>query len=52
MKADDPEFSAGPDFKRDMVNVCVGIMLQTFLVVLPTYIVIREEQSMSVPSYC
>ncbi|MBD1390407.1 Na+:solute symporter [Neiella sp. HB171785] len=48
VEADDPNFNANPYFKRDMANICVGIILQTCLVALPIYIVIQEWQSTSV----
>lgn len=41
--ADDPDFVPNKDFKRDMVNVVVGMIWQLTLVVLPMYIVIKEK---------
>jgi Na+/proline symporter len=38
---DDPEFTANPHFKRDMFNIILGICLQTALVALPIFIVIK-----------
>lgn len=40
--ADDPSFTKNPNFKRDMFNVAVGIVLQTSLVALPIFFVIKE----------
>jgi hypothetical protein len=37
-----PEFQPNKGFKRDMVNVVVGIVWQSSLVALPIYIVIQE----------
>ncbi|MBC3765368.1 sodium:solute symporter family protein [Neptunicella marina] len=45
VKADDPNFVANPDFKRDMFNIAVGIVAQTCLVALPIFIVIKEWDS-------
>lgn len=46
--ADDPSFAANRNFKRDMVNVCVGIVWQTCLVILPLYIVMKQGFSAGV----
>lgn len=40
--ADDPSFTKNPNFKRDMMNVVIGIVLQTSLVALPIFFVIKE----------
>lgn len=40
--AADPTFTKNPNFKRDMFNVVVGIVLQTSLVALPIFLVIKE----------
>lgn len=40
--AEDPDFNPNKDFKRDMLNVFVGIVAQTALVVLPLYAVFRQ----------
>ncbi|MEH0153280.1 sodium:solute symporter family protein [Limibacter armeniacum] len=37
-----PSFKGNKDFKRDMVNVAVGIVWQTTLTIMPVYIVIKE----------
>jgi hypothetical protein len=42
----DPAFKSDANFKRDMFNIFIGIIWQTSLVVLPLYIVIREQKSM------
>lgn len=45
--ADDPTFTRNPNFKRDMFNVAVGIVLQSALVAAPIFFVIKEwKQSM------
>jgi solute:Na+ symporter, SSS family len=41
VQIEDPGFTANPNFKRDMFNVLVGIVLQTALVALPIFIVIK-----------
>jgi len=41
--AADPAFVSDANFKRDLFNIVVGIVWQTSLVVLPIYIVIREQ---------
>ncbi|MCL4179638.1 MAG: Na+:solute symporter [Verrucomicrobia bacterium] len=38
----DPEFRRNPDFRRDMVNVAVGIVWQLCLTVVPIYIVLKQ----------
>ncbi len=42
---DNPDFKQNKNFKRDMVNIFVGIIWQTSLVALPIYIVIQENMS-------
>jgi Na+/proline symporter len=42
VEQDDPTFVANPYFKRDMLNVALGIITQTCLVALPIFIVIKE----------
>lgn len=37
----DPTFTANPNFKRDMFNLAIGMLLQTSLVALPIYMVIK-----------
>ncbi len=46
--ADDPGFTKNPNFKRDMFNVAVGIVLQTSLVALPIFFVIKEFYSAAI----
>ncbi len=41
VQKDDPEFTANPHFKRDMFNIILGTCLQTALVALPIFIVIK-----------
>jgi len=44
--ADDPEFQRNADFRRDMLNVGIGIVAQTCLVAAPIYLVIRDSTSL------
>ncbi len=46
--AKDPNFKVNTKFKADMVNVAVGIILQTCLVAAPIFLVIKEWQSLAV----
>ncbi len=39
---DDPGFTQNKNFKRDMFNIIVGIVLQTALIALPIYLVIQQ----------
>jgi Na+/proline symporter len=48
VEADDPDFKANPDFKRDMVNVVVGTIWQTSLVALPIFFVLMQWTSAAV----
>ncbi len=43
---DDPNFEGNKDFKRDMFNVIIGIIWQTSLVVIPIYLIIKENVSL------
>ena len=43
---DDPEFKRNKDFKRDMVNISVGIIWQLSLAIIPIYFIIREYKAM------
>ena len=45
---EDPSFRRNTAFKRDMVNVAVGIVWQMALIVLPIYLVIREYVSLGI----
>ncbi|MDH3254087.1 MAG: Na+:solute symporter [Acidobacteriota bacterium] len=45
VEADDPDFKANPNFKRDMVNVVVGTIWQATLVALPFFIVLMQWTS-------
>jgi hypothetical protein len=44
--AETPDFKPNRAFKRDMINVTVGILWQVTLVVIPVYLVIREMKAM------
>ncbi len=41
--AEDPNFKKNKDFGMDMFNVVVGIVAQTALVILPMYIIFRQN---------
>jgi Na+/proline symporter len=41
--SEDPTFEGNKDFKRNMVNVAVGIVWQTTLTVTPIYIILKED---------
>lgn len=40
---EDPTFEGNKNFKRDAVNVLVGIIWQSCLTIIPIYIILREE---------
>lgn len=40
--ATDPSFTVNKNFGRDMFNVAIGIIMQTALVAIPVYVVIKE----------
>jgi SSS family solute:Na+ symporter len=40
---EDPAFQPNKDFKRDMFNIVIGIIWQTSLVVIPIYLIIKEN---------
>jgi solute:Na+ symporter, SSS family len=44
--AEDPSFKPNTNFKRDMLNVAVGIVWQTTLVLIPIYLVIKSFREM------
>jgi solute:Na+ symporter, SSS family len=46
VSAEDPSFKPNTNFKRDMVNVAVGIVWQTTLVLIPIYLVIKSFREM------
>lgn len=46
--ADDPGFTRNPNFKRDMLNVLVGVVAQTAITALSIFIVIKESGSILV----
>ena len=43
LAAEDPTFNKNNDFGRDMFNVFVGIIAQTALVILPMYVIFRQN---------
>jgi Na+/proline symporter len=43
---EDPSFKPNKNFGRDMVNVAVGIVWQLTLVLIPTYLLIRNYKNM------
>jgi Na+/proline symporter len=45
--AEDPSFERNMDFKRDMMNVAIGIVAQTCLVAAPIFLVIGENTSLA-----
>ena len=42
---DNPDFVRNKNFKRDMVNVAVGIIWQLSLALIPIYFIIREYKT-------
>ena len=42
---EDPEFTKNPNFKRDMFNILIGTIMQTCLVALPIFVVIKQHSS-------
>lgn len=40
---EDAEFQRNKNFKRDMFNIVIGIIWQTSLIVIPIYLIIREN---------
>ncbi|HXK06132.1 MAG TPA: sodium:solute symporter family protein [Verrucomicrobiae bacterium] len=45
IRKEDPSFRPNPDFRRDMLNIVVGVCWQTSLVALPVYVVIRSSRA-------
>ena len=43
---EDPGFQGNKDFGKDMFNVVIGIIWQTSLVVIPIYLIIKENVSL------
>ncbi len=43
---EDPTFKPNTGFRRDMLNVAVGIIWQLTLVLIPTYLIIRDYRNM------
>lgn len=48
VKEQNPAFEHNNHFKRDVVNIIVGIIWQLTLVVIPIYLVIREMHAMAI----
>lgn len=48
IKATEPDFQANKDFRRDMINVLVGIIWQMTMVVMPIYLVIHDIKSFGI----
>ena len=48
VKAIDPSFEPNRNFKRDMLNIFVGIIWQITLMVTPIFLVIREYNSLAI----
>ena len=40
--AADPDFVPNQDFKRDVLNILIGIVWQMTLVIMPIYLIIKE----------
>lgn len=47
-----PGFTRNGNFRRDMLNVAVGIVLQTSLIVLPIFLVIKEQTAAAITAGC
>jgi len=43
---EEPGFEGNKDFRKDMFNVVIGIIWQTSLVVIPIYLIIKENVSL------
>jgi len=41
--AEDPSLKRNKDFGRDIFNIVIGIIAQTTLVILPMYIIFRQQ---------
>ena len=48
VEAEDPNFKRNTNFKRDMVNVVVGVIWQTTFVVLPIYFVLMQWKPVAI----
>jgi Na+/proline symporter len=46
--AQDPSFERNREFKRDMVNVAVGILWQSSLTIVPIYIVLKQQLPLAI----
>lgn len=43
---ENPNFKRNTAFKRDMINIAVGIVWQTGLIAMPIYLILREKKSL------
>ena len=43
LKLENPDFKKNSDFGRDMFNVAIGIIAQTALVIIPMYLIFRQD---------
>ncbi len=43
LKLENPDFKKNSDFGRDMFNVAIGIIAQTALVIIPMYLIFRQN---------
>jgi SSS family solute:Na+ symporter len=48
VRAEDPGFQRNTHFKRDMVNVLIGVIWQMSLILIPVYLILREYFPMAV----
>jgi SSS family solute:Na+ symporter len=51
VKAENPGFVKNTNFKRDMVNVTIGLIWQTSLVVIPIFIVLKDFNSLLIACF-
>ncbi|HDQ44041.1 MAG TPA: sodium:solute symporter [bacterium] len=43
IRAEDPAFEPNRNFRRDMMNIAVGVVWQTAIIILPIYLVLKES---------
>ncbi|HEX9600915.1 MAG TPA: sodium:solute symporter family protein [Mariniflexile sp.] len=43
LKLENPDFKKNSDFGRDMFNVTIGVIAQTALVIIPMYLIFRQD---------
>ncbi|MEM8523006.1 MAG: sodium:solute symporter family protein [Bacteroidota bacterium] len=48
IRMENPEFVPNQDFKKDVLNVIIGIVWQMSMIVLPIYLIIREVTSLAI----